>query len=257
MIFAGSGGQGIQFSGKQMAKTGMYVGKNVTFLPSYGPEMRGGTSNCTVVISDTEIGSPSVSNPDVAVVMNKPSFEKFAPKVKAGGKLFVDATLVDLVTDRTDIEVISVPATGMAEENGLSGFSNVILMGKIIKEILDIQAAQTAATAHAFDFDWHYQAGFCSPYAVAKSDLLFKKALKTDVTEEQKFNIEVAELSWRYYKANLFMGEFIFLNPLRMQENEKLYDDFKSHGLNRVSSFALIPENKEDVDFMDRPFNWG
>ncbi len=134
MIFAGSGGQGIQFSGKQMAKTGMYAGYNVTFLPSYGPEMRGGTSNCTVVISDTEIGSPSVSAPDVAVVMNKPSFEKFAPRVKAGGKLFVDATLVDLVTDRTDIDVITVPATGMAEENGLSGFANVILMGKIIKE---------------------------------------------------------------------------------------------------------------------------
>ena len=134
MIFAGSGGQGIQFSGKQMAKTGMYAGYQVTFLPSYGPEMRGGTSNCTVVISDEEIGSPSVSAPDVAVVMNKPSFEKFAPKVKAGGKLFVDATLVDLVTDRTDIDVICIPATGMAEENGLSGFSNVILMGKIIKE---------------------------------------------------------------------------------------------------------------------------
>ena len=134
MIFAGSGGQGIQFSGKQMAKTGMYAGYQVTFLPSYGPEMRGGTSNCTVVISDEEIGSPSVSSPDVAVVMNKPSFEKFAPKVNAGGKLFVDATLVDLTTDRTDIEVILVPATGMAEENGLNGFANVILMGKIIKE---------------------------------------------------------------------------------------------------------------------------
>ncbi|MBQ4604972.1 MAG: hypothetical protein IJB16_10250, partial [Clostridia bacterium] len=108
-----------------------------------------------------------------------------------------------------------------------------------------------------FDFDWHYQAGFCSPYTVAKSDLLFDLALNSDITEEQKFNIEVAELSWRYYKANLFMGEYIFLNPLRLKENEKLYDDFKAHGLDRVSSFATIPENKEDVDFMDRPFNWG
>lgn len=126
-----------------------------------------------------------------------------------------------------------------------------------IKEYIDLQTAMTKATAHSFDFDWHYQAGFCSPLAVLKSDLLFKKALSADVTEEQKFNIEVAELSWRYYKANLFMGEFIFLNPLRMQENEKLYDDFKSHGIYRVSSFALIPENKEDVDFMDRPYNWG
>ncbi len=126
-----------------------------------------------------------------------------------------------------------------------------------IKEYIDLQTAQTKATAHAFDFDWHYQAGFCSPYTVAKSDLLFDLALNADVTEEQKFNIEVAQLSWRYYKANLFMGEFIFINPNRMKENEKLYDDFKSHGLNRVSSFGIIPQDKDTVDFMDRPFNWG
>lgn len=126
-----------------------------------------------------------------------------------------------------------------------------------IKEYIDLQTAQTKATAHAFDFDWHYQAGFCSPATVAKSDLLFKQALNSDVTDEQKFNIEVAELSWRYYKSNLFMGEFIFLNPGRLKENEKLYDDFKSHGLDRVSSFAIIPQDKETVDFMDRPFNWG
>ncbi len=126
-----------------------------------------------------------------------------------------------------------------------------------IKEYIDLQTAQTKATAHAFDFDWHYQAGFCSPYTVAKSDLLFDLALNADVTEEQKFNIEVAELSWRYYKSNLFMGEYIFLNPFRLKENEKLYDDFKSHGLDRVSSFGIIPQYKETVDFMNRPFNWG
>lgn len=126
-----------------------------------------------------------------------------------------------------------------------------------IKEYIDLQTAQTKATAHAFDFDWHYQAGFCSPYTVAKSDLLFDLALNADVTEKQKFNIEVAQLSWRYYKSNLFMGEYIFLNPLRLKENEKLYDDFKSHGLDRVSSFAIIPQDKDTVDFMDRPFNWG
>ncbi len=126
-----------------------------------------------------------------------------------------------------------------------------------IKEYIDLQTAQTKATAHAFDFDWHYQAGFCSPYTVAKSDLLFELALNSDVTEEQKFNIEVAELSWRYYKSNLFMGEYIFLNPFRLKENEKLYDDFKAHGLDRVSSFGIIPQDKETVDFMDRPFNWG
>ncbi len=134
MIFAGSGGQGIQFSGKQMAKSGMYAGYQVTFLPSYGPEMRGGTSNCTVVISDTEIGSPSVTTPDIAVVMNKPSFAKFEPRVAPGGKLFVDSTLIDMTSARDDITVIAIPATDMAEENGLTGFANVILMGKIIRE---------------------------------------------------------------------------------------------------------------------------
>ena len=132
-IFAGSGGQGIQFSGKQMAKTGMHVGKNVTFLPSYGPEMRGGTSNCTVVISDEEIGSPSVSNPDVLVAMNLPSFEKFEPKIAKGGILFCDSTLVEKKSLRDDIKAVYVPATGLANENDLLGFANVILLGVIVK----------------------------------------------------------------------------------------------------------------------------
>ena len=104
IIFAGSGGQGIQFSGKQMAKTGMYMDKNVTFLPSYGPEMRGGTSNCTVVIADEEIGSPSVSSPDILVVMNKPSFDKFEPKTAPGGTIFCDSTLIDKKSERNDIK---------------------------------------------------------------------------------------------------------------------------------------------------------
>ena len=132
-IFAGSGGQGIQFSGKQTAKTGMHVGKNVTFLPSYGPEMRGGTSNCTVVISDEEIGSPSVTNPDILVAMNLPSFDKFEPKIAAGGILFCDSTLVDKKSERTDIRAYYIPATGLANENDLLGFANVILLGVIVK----------------------------------------------------------------------------------------------------------------------------
>lgn len=133
IIFAGSGGQGIQFSGKQMAKTAMYCDMQVTFLPSYGPEMRGGTSNCTVVISDTEIGSPSVTSPDIVVAMNLPSYDKFEPAVKAGGLLVIDSTLVDKRSDRTDITIIAVPATEMAVENGLEGFANVIILGQLIK----------------------------------------------------------------------------------------------------------------------------
>ena len=124
-----------------------------------------------------------------------------------------------------------------------------------IKEILDIQTAHTKATAHAFDFDWHYQAGFYSSTAINKLDTLWEAALSADITEEQLFNVEVANLSWEYYKANQFIGKYFFLNPLRLQANEDLYDAFKSHGISRVSAFGLIPE-KEDIDFMQRPFNW-
>lgn len=133
IIFAGSGGQGIQFSGKQMAKTGMYVGKNVTFLPSYGPEMRGGTSNCTVVISDEEIGSPSTNTPDIMVALNLPSFDKFEPTVAKDGILFCDSTLIEKKTAREDIKAVYIPATQMANDNDLSGFANVIVLGQILK----------------------------------------------------------------------------------------------------------------------------
>lgn len=125
-----------------------------------------------------------------------------------------------------------------------------------IKEILDIQTAQIAATAHSFDFDWHYQSGYYPISKIAKLDRLWKKALSADVTQEQLFNIEVANLSWEYFKANQFLGKYFFLNPFRLKANEDLYDAFKEHGMNRVSSFGTIPENKDDVDFMLRPFNW-
>ena len=126
-----------------------------------------------------------------------------------------------------------------------------------IKEILDIQAAQTAATAHAFDFDWHYQAGFYPFYKVIELDNLWKKALNADITEEQLFNVEVANLSWEYFKANQFIGKYSFLNPGRLKANEELYDSFLAHNVHRVSSFGLIPTDKAQVDFMLRPFNWG
>ena len=133
IIFAGSGGQGIQFSGKQMAKSGMHFGKNVTFLPSYGPEMRGSTSNCTVVISDEEIGSPSTATPDLLVVMNLPSFDKFEPRVAPGGTIFCDSTLIDKRSLRDDIKAVYIPATGLASDNDLNGFANVIILGNIMK----------------------------------------------------------------------------------------------------------------------------
>lgn len=126
-----------------------------------------------------------------------------------------------------------------------------------IKEILDVQAAQIKATAHAFDFDWHYQSGFYPFYKVNKLNRLWNKALSADITEEQLFNVEVANLSWEYFKANQYIGKYSFLNPGRLKANEELYDAFKAHKVDRVSSFGLIPQDKSEVDFMLRPFNWG
>ena len=126
-----------------------------------------------------------------------------------------------------------------------------------IKQIIDVQTAHTKATAHAFDFSWHYQAGFYSPQGVKTLDELWDKALSADVTEEQMFNIEVDNLSWEYFKANQFIGDYFFLNPFRLKANEDLYDAFLAHGISRVSSFATIPTDKESVDFMKRPYNWG
>lgn len=124
-----------------------------------------------------------------------------------------------------------------------------------IKEILDIQTAQIKATAHAFDFDWHYQSGYYPIHTMAKLDCLWDKALNADITQEQFKNVEIASLSWRFFKANQMQGEFFFLNPLRLKENEDLYDDYKKYGINRVSSFSIIPE-KDQINFIQRPINW-
>ncbi len=125
-----------------------------------------------------------------------------------------------------------------------------------IREILDEQTAQIKKTAHAFDFDWHYQSGFYPASVIMKLNRLWDKALNADVTDEQMFNIEVANLSWEYFKANQFIGEYSFLNPFRLKANEELYDEMIAHKIDRVSSFGLIPQDKSTVDFMLRPFNW-
>ncbi len=124
-----------------------------------------------------------------------------------------------------------------------------------IKQILDIQAAQIRATAHAFDFDWHYQSGYYPPLTVSKLDKLWDKALKAEITDGERFRVETAELSWEFFKANLFIGKYSLANPLRMKENENLYDAFKAHGINRVSSFGLIPP-KDEVNFIECPYQW-
>ena len=134
IILAGFGGQGVLFAGKVMAYAGLLDGKEVSWLPSYGPEMRGGTANCSVCISDKPVGSPLILEPNVLLAMNTPSFDKFIDTVQADGTVVVDSSMVDVTTDRTDINVFYVPATELATENSLNGMANIILLGKIIKE---------------------------------------------------------------------------------------------------------------------------
>ena len=134
LIFAGFGGQGILFSGKVLAYSAMHADKDVSWLPSYGPEMRGGTANCHVIISDTPVGSPIITNPDVLIAMNKPSLDKFEKAVVPGGKIFVDSSLIDRKVERDDVDVYYIPATQMALENKAAKLANMIIMGKMLKE---------------------------------------------------------------------------------------------------------------------------
>lgn len=134
ILIAGFGGQGTLFAGKVLATASLYKGLEVSWLPSYGPEMRGGTANCSVIISDSPIGSPIVSKPDVLIALNKPSFEKYEKAVVSGGLIFVDSSLVDSKSQRDDIKVCYVPATELAAKVGNSGLSNIVLIGNMLKE---------------------------------------------------------------------------------------------------------------------------
>ena len=134
LIIAGFGGQGVQLIGKMLVEAGMEEGKEVSFLPSYGAEMRGGTCNCSVNIDDKPIGSPLVTAPDILIVMNLPSLDKFEKKVVPGGCVFIDSSLVPKTCERTDIRAYYIPATKLADEAELNGLANVIMLGKVIRE---------------------------------------------------------------------------------------------------------------------------
>ncbi len=134
ILIAGFGGQGILFAGKFLANMGMLEGRYLSWLPSYGPEMRGGTANCSVVLSDSPIGSPIVNHPDVLVAMNLPSLDKYEDTVVPGGTIFVDSSLIERKVRRTDVRVFYLPATRLAGENDISGLANMIIVGKMMKE---------------------------------------------------------------------------------------------------------------------------
>jgi len=142
VLVAGSGGQGILFIGKLLAQAAMQEGKNVTWFPSYGAEMRGGTANCTVVISEETIGSPVVRNPDILIVLNTPSLERFQERLKPGGTLVLDTSLVK-GNIRDDIRVIGVPATEVAVSLGSPRAANMVVLGAVIGGTGIVSESQT------------------------------------------------------------------------------------------------------------------
>ena len=134
ILIAGFGGQGVLFAGKCLAYEGMFDNKNVSWLPSYGPEMRGGTANCSVIISDESVGSPIVSTPDVLIVMNAPSLDKYENATVKNGKIFIDSTLISREVVRKDVNAYYIPATKIAQDLGIPTLANMVIVGKMIKE---------------------------------------------------------------------------------------------------------------------------
>jgi len=133
ILFAGFGGQGILFSGKFLAYYGLLADKNVSWLPSYGPEMRGGTANCNVILSDDPVGSPIIMTPDVLIAMNLPSLQKYVDSVAKGGQIYIDSSLIDVKVERTDVEVFYIPATQMAKDEGIGTLANMIIVGHLLE----------------------------------------------------------------------------------------------------------------------------
>jgi 2-oxoglutarate ferredoxin oxidoreductase subunit gamma len=134
ILIAGFGGQGILFAGKVMVYAGLVEGREVSWLPSYGPEMRGGTANCSVTISDEPIGSPLIINPNIFVAMNFPSFERFIDDVVPDCAVIIDSTLIEAKVARQDVKAFYIPATGLADEHELKGLANMIILGKLLRE---------------------------------------------------------------------------------------------------------------------------
>ena len=133
IIISGFGGQGGLAIGKNLAEAGMDEGLNVTWAPSYGPEMRGGTANCNVILSETPVGSPIITAPDVLIAMNLPSLQKYVDSVVPGGQIYVDSALIDVKVARTDVEVFYIPATQLAKDNGISTLANMIIVGSLLE----------------------------------------------------------------------------------------------------------------------------
>ncbi|MDL2253772.1 2-oxoacid:acceptor oxidoreductase family protein [Ruminococcaceae bacterium OttesenSCG-928-I18] len=144
ILLAGFGGQGILFAGKFLAYMGLHDEKEVSWLPSYGPEMRGGTANCSVILAEENIGSPIVSTPDILICMNLPSMDKFEPAMEKGGLLLYDSSLITRQPEREDIKGFGIPATQMASDHEMPTLANVIMLGKTAREtgLCDLSTAE-------------------------------------------------------------------------------------------------------------------
>jgi 2-oxoglutarate ferredoxin oxidoreductase subunit gamma len=150
IILAGFGGQGILFAGQLLAYAAMDASREVTWIPSYGPEMRGGTANCTVIISDEEIGAPTVRHPKAALVFNLPSLDKYEPLVISGGVLVANASLINRPFHRTDLSAVQIPANEFAEELGDKRMTNMVMLGALLERlpVLSLEAIEKSLQAH-------------------------------------------------------------------------------------------------------------
>ena len=146
ILIAGFGGQGILFAGKFLDYKGLLENLQVSWLPSYGPEMRGGTANCNVILSEEAVGSPIVTDPDVLIAMNLPSLEKYEGTVVPGGQIYVDSTLIAKKVDRDDVQVFYIPATKMANDAGVPTLANMVMMGCVLKNNPELTFEGTAET---------------------------------------------------------------------------------------------------------------
>jgi len=150
IIIAGFGGQGVLFAGQLLAYVAMDEGREVTWIPSYGPEMRGGTANCTVVIAEEEIGSPMVRNPQAVIAMNLPSLDKYEPSIRPGGILVVNTSIADREIMRSDIRVVRIPGSEIAEALGERRMGNMVLLGGLLANlpVLPLKAVERALKDH-------------------------------------------------------------------------------------------------------------
>ena len=143
-IMAGFGGQGLLFSGKVLAHAALIENKELSWLPSYGPEMRGGTCNCSVIVSDDPVGSPIIAHPNILMVMNEPSLDKFEDTVAPGGTIFVDSALIARKVKRTDVDVVYIPATQMAKEMEAVSLANMVILGAIVERLRCVRPESVA-----------------------------------------------------------------------------------------------------------------